>query len=329
MSKLVTIYGGSGFLGRYITQRLAKDGWRVRAAVRRPNEAGFLRLYGAVGQVEPIFCNIRDDASVASAMQGADAVVNCVGVGTTYGKNNMQAVHVEGAERIARITAEQGIASLTHVSAIGADPEGVSDYYQTKGKGEAAVRAAFPGAVILRPSIMFGPEDAFVNRYASMARFGPVLPVIGAETKVQPVFVDDVAKAAVMAVEGKAEAGVYELGGPETLTIRALVEKVLEEIRRRRVLINLPNFAAGFMAWSLDMVQAFSLGLVANGLINRDQLKSLAVDNVVSDGAKTLSDLGIEAAPMEAELPDYMWRFRPSGQYEALKESARKLKPQE
>ncbi|SIO18978.1 complex I NDUFA9 subunit family protein [Vannielia litorea] len=326
MSKLVTIYGGSGFLGRYIARRLAKQGWRVRAAVRRPNEAGFLRPYGVVGQVEPIFCNIRDDASVAQAMQGADLVINCVGVGGTYGKNNMDAVHVDGAGRIARMAAEQGVGGLVHVSAIGADVDGPSAYYRTKGKGEAAVTEAFPGAVILRPSLMFGPEDGFINLFASMSRFGPVMPVIGAGTRVQPVFVDDVAAAAEKAALGQAAAGVYELGGPEVLTIRALVEKILRIIRRKKIILPQPAFVSRLLAGSLDLAQTVTGGLFTNSLINRDQLKSLAVDNVVSKGAKGLEALGIEPTPMEAELPDYMWKFRPSGQYDAIKESAAKLK---
>ncbi|QDC07924.1 complex I NDUFA9 subunit family protein [Oceanicola sp. D3] len=326
MSKLVTIYGGSGFLGRYIARRLAKQGWRVRAAVRRPNEAGFLRPYGVVGQVEPIFCNIRDDASVAQAMQGADLVINCVGVGGTYGKNNMDAVHVDGAGRIARIAAEQGVEGFVHVSAIGADADGPSDYYRTKGEGEAAVREALENAVILRPSLMFGPEDGFINLYASMSRFGPVMPVIGAGTKVQPVFVDDVAAAAEKAALGEAAPGVYELGGPEVLTIRALVEKVLKIIRRKKILIAQPNFVARLLAGSLDLAQTLTGGLFTNSLINRDQVKSLSVDNVVGDGATGFEALDVQPTPMEAELPDYMWKFRPSGQYDAIKESAGKLK---
>ncbi|MCO6384264.1 complex I NDUFA9 subunit family protein [Oceanicola sp. 502str15] len=326
MSKLVTIYGGSGFLGRYVAQRLAKQGWRVRAAVRRPNEAGFLRPYGAVGQVEPIFCNIRDDASVAAAMQGADVVINCVGVGGTYGKNNMQAVHVEGAARIARIAAAQGVAGLVHVSAIGADAEGPSAYFQSKGEGEAAVLEAFENAVVLRPSLMFGPEDGFINLYASMSRFGPFMPVIGANTRVQPVFVDDVAAAVEKAAIGAVPAGTYELGGPEVLTIRALVEKVLGIIRRKKILLPQPGFVARMMAGGLDLAQSLTMGLFTNSLINRDQVKSLAVDNVVSDGAAGFEALGIVPTPMEAELPEYMWKFRPSGQYAAIKESAAKLK---
>jgi len=326
MSKLVTIYGGSGFLGRYIARRLAKQGWRVRAAVRRPNEAHFLRPYGVVGQVEPIFCNIRDDASVAQAMQGSDAVINCVGVGTTYGKNNMDALHVEGAGRIARIAGEQGVENLVQVSAIGADPEGSSEYFQTKGEGEKAVLEGFPRAVILRPSLMFGPEDGFINLYASMARIGPFLPVVGAHTRVQPVFVDNVAEAAVKAVSGEAAPGVYELGGPEVLSIRALVQKALEIIRRRRILINQPTFVARLLAGGLDLAQFLTMGLFTNSLINRDQVKSLGFDNVVAEDAKGFAELGIAPTPMEAELPDYMWKFRPSGQYDAIKESAGNLK---
>ena len=200
MSKLVTIFGGSGFVGRYVAQRMAKQGWRVRVAVRRPNEAIFVKPYGVVGQVEPIFCNIRDDDSVRAAMFGADAVVNCVGILEETGKNKFDAVQHEGAERIARIASEEGVQSLAHVSAIGADPESDSQYAKSKGLGEEAVRAAFPSAVILRPSIVFGPEDEFFNRFSAMARLSPVIPLFGAETKFQPVYVDDVAAAVEKAV---------------------------------------------------------------------------------------------------------------------------------
>ncbi len=225
MSKLVTIYGGSGFVGgRYIARRMAKQGWRVRVAVRRPpNEALYVKPYGAVGQVEPILCNIRDDNSVRAAMQGgADAVVNCVGVLVSLGKNSFDAVQKDGAARIARIAAEEGVSQMVHLSAIGADAASDCDYKRTKGEGEAAVMAAFPGgAVILRPpSLIFGTEDGFFNRFAGMAALmGPVLPVVGgAETTFQPVFVDDVAAAAEVAVLGAAEPGIYELGGPPMWT---------------------------------------------------------------------------------------------------------------
>ena len=207
MSNLVTIFGGSGFVGRYIARRLAKEGWRVRVAVRRPNEAMFVRPYGVVGQVEPILANIRDDASVRAAIQGADAVVNCVGILAEQGKNQFDTVQAEGAGRVARIAAEEGIGRFVHVSAIGADAESDSDYARTKALGEAAVLEHMPGAVILRPSIIFGPEDGFFNRFAAMARFGPILPVVGAGTRFQPVYVDDVAHAAVLGVTGAAEVG--------------------------------------------------------------------------------------------------------------------------
>ncbi|MDO6730684.1 complex I NDUFA9 subunit family protein [Marinovum sp. 2_MG-2023] len=324
MSKLVTIYGGSGFLGRYIARRMAKEGWRVRVAVRRPNEAMFVRPYGAVGQVEPVLCNIRDDNSVRAVMQGADAVVNCVGTFDAKGRNNFDAVQVEGAERIARIAAETGVDRMVHTSAIGADAAADSDYQRTKAEGEAAVLAHMPDAMILRPSIMFGQEDGFFNRFASMSRLGPVLPVVGADTKFQPVYVDDVAKAAVMGVKGEAS-GVYELGGPEVATFRALMQEMLTVIRRRKLILNVPFGVAHMMAWGFDAASSLTLGLFHNGILTRDQVKSLKTDNVVSGGAKGLSDLGIRPTATEAVLSDYLWRFRPSGQYDAIKESAGKL----
>ena len=325
MSKIVTIYGGSGFVGRYIARRLAKAGWRIRVAVRRPNEAMHVRPYGAVGQVEPVLCNIRDDASVAQVMQGADAIVNCVGTFDRRGKNNFDAVQHEGAERVARIAAEQGVKSLVHISAIGADPEAETLYGQSKGKGEAGILEHFPNAVILRPSVIFGPEDEFFNRFAGMTRLGPVLPVVGAGTKFQPVYVDDVAQAAVAGVEGRAAPGIYELGGPDVDTFRELMQQMLGVIRRRRLILNIPFFAAGPMAWGMETANLLSLGIVP-AMITRDQVTSLRQDNVVSDDAKGFDDLGIEPTSMEAVLPDYLWRFRPSGQYEAIKESAKNLR---
>lgn len=326
MSKLVTIYGGSGFLGRYIARRMAKEGWRVRVAVRRPNEAMFVKPYGVVGQVEPVLCNIRDDASVAAVMQGADAVVNCVAVMNNLGKNRMDAVNVDGAARVARIAAEQGVDRLVHISAIGANSDGVSEYLRSKGDGEAAVLEHVPNAMILRPSILFGPEDAFFNRFASMSRLGPVLPIAGASTKFQPAFVDDVAAAAVEGATGRADGGVYELGGPEVLSFRELMQQMLEVIRRRRLVLNMPGLVARVMAFGFDMAQAVTGGLFTNTLLTRDQLKSLSVDNVVSEGASGFADLGIAPVAMESVLPDYLWRFRPSGQYSDIKNSARKLK---
>ena len=325
MSKLVTIYGGSGFVGRYIARRMSKAGWRVRVAVRRPNEAMHVKPYGVVGQVEPLLCNIRDDNSVRAVLQGADAVVNCVGTFDRKGRNNFDAVQHEGAERIARIAAEEGVARLVHISAIGADVNSDSMYARTKAQGEERVLTHFPTAVILRPSVIFGPEDGFFNRFAAMTRLGPMLPIVGAETKFQPVYVDDVAHAVEMGVKGDAASGIYELGGPDASTFRELMQEMLGVIRRRRLILNIPFWFAGIMAAVMEVVQTITLGLV-RAQITRDQVASLRVDNIVSDEAKGFTDLGIDPTATEAVLPDYLWRFRPAGQYEALKESAENLR---
>ncbi|MEZ5777168.1 MAG: complex I NDUFA9 subunit family protein [Paracoccaceae bacterium] len=327
MSKLVTIYGGSGFLGRYIARRMAKEGWRVRVACRRPNEALFVKPYGVVGQVEPVFSNIRDDASVRAAMMGADAVVNCVGTFDKGGRNNFDAVQAEGAGRIARIAADIGVGTLVQVSAIGADAESDSDYARTKAEGEAAVLSAFPAAMILRPSVMFGPEDGFFNRFAAMSRLGPVLPIVGGSTRFQPVYVDDVAQAAVAGILGQAT-GIYELGGPDVATFRDLMGEMLKVVSRRRLIVNQPFWVARIIAGLLDFGSFVTGGLVTNRVLTRDQVKTLRHDNVVAGSARGLSDLGIAATPFGAVLPDYLWRFRPSGQYDAIKASAKNLKRQ-
>lgn len=327
MSKLVTIYGGSGFVGRYIARRMAKDGWRVRVAVRRPNEAIFVKPYGVVGQVEPIFCNIRDDASVEAALKGADAVVNCVGILAESGKNTFDAIQAEGAGRIARIAAANGIDTMVHVSAIGADAKGDSVYQRTKAKGEAEVLEHMPRAFILRPSIVFGPEDQFFNRFAGMTRLGPVLPVVGADTKFQPVYVDDIAKAAVKALNGQAKPGIYELGGPDVDTFRELMQQMLETIRRRRLIVNIPFFIASIMGFAFDLLNKLSFGLIP-AQITRDQVKNLRNDNVANDDLMGFDELGIHPISLESVLPDYLWRFRPSGQYSEIKKSARNLRSQ-
>lgn len=324
MPKLVTIYGGSGFVGRYIARRMAKAGWRVRVAVRRPNEALFVKPYGVVGQVEPVLCNIRDDTSVAACMEGADAVVNCVGILARSGKNTFDAVQAEGAERVARLAAEQGVAQMVHVSAIGADPASASDYARTKAAGEAGVLDHMPNAVILRPSIVFGPEDQFFNRFASLSRMGPVLPVVGAETLFQPVYVDDVAQAAELALTGDVAAGIYELGGPDVKSFSDLMKKMLEVIRRRKLVLNIPFWAASIMGFAFDTLGTLSGGLIP-AQITRDQVRNLAKDNVVSEGVQGFAELGIRPTSLEAVLPEYLWRYRPSGQYDAIKESARDL----
>lgn len=325
MTKLVTIFGGSGFVGRYIARRMAKEGWRVRVAVRNTNEAVFVRPYGVVGQVEPVFCNIRDDASVRAVTQGADAVVNCVGVLDETGKNTFEAVQAEGAARIARIAAQLGVARMVHISAIGADPDSGSAYARTKAAGEAAAQDHMPGAVILRPSIVFGTEDSFFNRFAGMTRFGPVLPVVGADTLFQPVHVDDVAKAAVMGVVGTAAPGIYELGGPDVESFRDLMQRMLGIIQRRRLVMNIPFGLARMMAAGFKLLKTLTFGLI-KGPITSDQVANLAKDNVVAPGARGFEALGIEPVSMEAVLPGYLWRFRPSGQYAAIKESARNLR---
>ena len=326
MSKLVTIFGGSGFIGRYDARRMAKEGWRVRVAVRRPNEAMFVKPYGVVGQVEPVFCNIRDDASVSAALHGADAAVNCVGILNESGANNFDAVQANGAERIARIAAQTGVGSLVHISAIGADAGSDSAYSRTKAEGEAAVVRHFPTAVILRPSVVFGTEDQFFNRFAAMTRFGPFLPVVGGATRFQPVYVDDVAQAAVKGVLGEAAAGTYELGGPDVSTMHDLMQQMLDVIHRRRVLLPLPFWVARIMAFFLDVTQFVTMGLITNGILTRDQLKNLARDNVVADGAKGFDDLGIQPVAAGSVVPDYLWRFRPSGQYDAITQSARNMR---
>ena len=325
MSQLVTIFGGSGFVGRYIARRMAKEGWRVRIAVRNTNEAMFVRPYGAVGQVEPVFCNIRDDASVAAVTEGADAVVNCVGVLDETGKNTFMAVQAEGAARIARIAAAQGVGRMVHISAIGANAEAASVYSRTKAAGEAGVLEHMPSAVILRPSIVFGAEDQFFNRFAGMTRLGPVLPVIGADTLFQPVYVDDVAAAAVKGVLGQADPGIYELGGPEVKSFRALMQLMLGVVHRRRLIVNIPFWMARFMASGFGLLQMISVGLV-KGPVTKDQVINLALDNVVAADANGFAELGIQPTAMEVVLPDYLWRFRPSGQYDAIKDSAKNLK---
>ncbi|PSL16599.1 complex I NDUFA9 subunit family protein [Shimia abyssi] len=325
MSKLVTIFGGSGFVGRHIAQRMAKQSWRVRVAVRRPNEAMFVKPYGTVGQVEPVFCNIRDDVSVSEALDGANAVVNCVGILANSGKNTFETVQAEGASRIARIATEKNIERLVHLSALGADAESESSYARTKAAGEAAILENFPTAMILRPSVIFGADDQFFNRFASMSRMGPILPIVGGETLFQPVYVDDVAKAAVKGVLGEAS-GRFELGGPQVNSLRGWVDDILEVINRNKIVLNLPFFVGRMMGWSFDIGCKMLFGLLDNKMLTRDQVKLLRHDNIVAEDAKGFEALGIQPIAPDAIIADYLWRFRPSGQYDAIKESAKNLK---
>jgi uncharacterized protein YbjT (DUF2867 family) len=324
---IVTVFGGSGFIGRYVAQRMARAGWRVRVAVRRPNQAHFVRPYGVVGQVEPIQANIRDEASTRRVIRGADAVVNCVGVLAEGGKQTFDALMDQGAGQIARIAAEEGVGRLVHISAIGADPASDCLYAAAKGRGEAAVRAAFPSALILRPSVVFGVEDGFFNKFAAMARIPLVLPLVGPDTRFQPVYVDDVAAAAAAGAIGDAAPGVYELGGPEVATFRELMQRMLKIIYRQRILVALPFGLARIPAGILDFLQRRSGGLFTNTLVTRDQLRQLARDNVVSPEMPGLPELGIRPTAMDAVLESYLYAYRPRGQYDAITASAGNLRP--
>ncbi|MCF6306254.1 MAG: complex I NDUFA9 subunit family protein [Rhodobacteraceae bacterium] len=321
---LVTIFGGSGFLGRYIAQRMAHQGWRVRVAVRRPNEAMFVQTYGQVGQVIPIQANIRDDASTRAAIAGADVVVNCVGILAENSRQKFDSVQGDGAARIAKISAESGISKFIHISSIGADAESDSKYLRSKAAAEAAVSAAIPDAVILRPSVMFGAEDRFFNKFGTMSRYFPILPMVGADSRFQPVYVDDVAAAAVAAINTDAS-GIYELGGPDVETFRELMQRMLRAVRRKRFLINLPFGIARINAFFIELWRKATLGIVPL-VLTRDQVKMLQHDNVVSDDAKTLADLGVDPTAMDAVLDSYLYRFRPQGQYTDLTSSAKNLR---
>jgi uncharacterized protein YbjT (DUF2867 family) len=310
--RLVTIFGGSGFLGRHLVRALARRHYRIRVAVRRPDLAGHLQPLGRVGQIHAVQANLRYPDSVAPAVRNADVVVNLVAILFARGRQTFPAVHVAGADAVARAAAAVG-ARLIHVSAIGADPDSPSQYARTKAEGEAAVHAAVPAATIFRPSIMFGPEDDFFNRFGAMARLSPVLPLVGGgHTRFQPVFVGDVAEAIARAVDGDARAGTtYELGGPEVKTFRQLMEFVLATTGRRRLLLPLP--------FGIAALQAAFLQFLPKPPLTPDQVKLLRVDNVVSAAAegdgRTLAGLGIDPSTIAAVVPSYLWRFRKTGQF--------------
>jgi NADH dehydrogenase len=311
-TKFVTIFGGSGFLGRHIVRALANDGWRIRVAVRRPNTAHFLRPMGRVGQIQLLKTNITDDGSVDAAMRGADAAINLVGILAPSGGQRFRTLHAEGAERIGRAATAHRVVRLLHVSALGARADSPSLYARSKAEGEDRVRAAFPGAAIFRPSIVFGPEDDFFNRFAWLARLSPMLPLIGGgHTRFQPVYVGDVAHAALNALNDPTSEGkIFELGGPEVLTFKQIMQLVLKQTHRKRLLMPVPFAAA--------RVQAAFLGLLPKPLLTLDQVKLLERDNVVTEGALGLRDLGIVPIAAEAILPSYLWRFRKHGEFEIV-----------
>lgn len=309
---LITIFGGSGFLGRHLVRALAKRHYRIRVAVRRPDLTGHLQPLGRVGQIHAVQANVRHPGSVEAAARDADVVINLVGILFERGRQRFPAVQAFGAEQVALAAAAHG-ARMIQVSAIGADDRSTSAYARAKAMGEQAVLAATPQAAIFRPSILFGPEDDFFNKFAAMARILPALPLIGGGTmRFQPVFVGDVAEAIARAVDGQAREGtIYEIGGPEVRSFKALLEYVLAVTERRRLLIPLP--------FAIAKLKATFLQLLPKPLLTPDQVELLRSDNVVSDDAaregRTLRGLGIEPVAMETIVPSYLWRFRKTGQF--------------
>lgn len=310
---LVTVFGGSGFLGRYAVRALAKQGWRIRVALRRPHLAPELRVMGDVGQIELHQANVRYRESIEDSLSGADAVVNLVGVLHQSGPQSFQALQATAAREIAEAAAARGIEHMVQVSAIGADANSPSAYARTKAEGEAAVRAALPGAVILRPSILFGEEDKFFNRFAAMATMSPVLPLIGGGAgKLQPVYAGDVGAAIAVALAWPEAMGrAFELGGPEALSFKALMEIVLKAINRRRLLLPVPGPAAEAIGLIGDLVAMVGLPPP----LTTDQVKLLGVDNIVAPGAAGLAELQVAPTPLDAILPTYLWKYRAGGQF--------------
>ena len=310
---LVTVFGGSGFLGRHVIRELARRDYRIRVGVRRPELAGHLQPLGRVGQIHAVQANVRYPASVQAAANGASVVINLVGILAQGGAQTFEAVQDKGAETVARAAAGIG-ARMVHVSAIGADVNSTSAYYRSKAAGEASVAAALPSATIIRPSIIFGPEDQFTNRFAGLARLSPMLPLVGGGlTKLQPVYAGDIATAIADAVDGKTQPGAtYELGGPEVMTIREIIEDILKITQRDRMLVPLP--------FALARLKSFFLQFAPGDFkLTPDQVEILRADNVVSDAAKaagrTLEGLGITPDSLEAVAPSYLWRYRKTGQF--------------
>jgi NADH dehydrogenase len=311
--KLVTVFGGSGFVGTQVVQQLARAGYRIRVAVRRPDLAGAVRTLGTVGQIVPIQANLRNRDSVAAAVRGATVVVNLAAIGIERGKQRFRAVNVMGARHVAEAARAAGAETLIHMSVLGADETSPSLFARSRALGEAEVKAAFPGAIIFRPSLVFGVDDAFFNTLGRLARILPVMPLFSGKTQFQPVYVGDVAEAVAAAARGEVKPGrVYELGGPEVVSHRALVERVLRHANRKRPILPLPDFVGSLVALPMQ--------LLPRPLLTGDQLRLLAVDNVVSAAAskdkRTLAGIGIAPTPLDAVLPGYLWRFSPNGQFD-------------
>jgi uncharacterized protein YbjT (DUF2867 family) len=308
--KIATVFGGSGFLGRHVVQRLAGRGYIVRVAVRDTEKAMFLRTMGDPGQIVLLHAPLHQEALVARAVEGAEVVVNLVGILAERRAGDFMRAHAEGAGRVARLAASSVARHLVHVSAIGADAHGAALYARSKAAGEAAVRSAYARAVILRPSIVYGAEDHFFNRFASMAALLPVLPIVGGETKFQPVYVGDVADAVLAGLGPQTAGRVFELGGPEVRRFRELMEMMLKVIERKRMILDLPRGLAAFEAWFLERLPG--------RLLTRDQIRMLRTDNVVSREAPGLAELGIVPSRMDLILPAYLARYRPGGRRHAL-----------
>lgn len=312
-SKLITIFGGSGFVGRQLVQELAKDGHRIRVAVRRPDLAGDVKPLGAVGQIQPIQANVRFPDSVIRAVKGADIVINLIGILSQGGKQRFDVVQTQGAKTVAEAAKIAGVETLVHMSALGANKESKSEYARSKALGEEAVLKEFPKAVIIRPSIIFGLDDGFFNLFGALARLSPVLPLVGGETKMQPIYVGDVAQAIAVAANGGVKGGkIYEIGGPEIETMGELMQRVLRESGRSNFVLPLPTPVAKFVGSILQ--------ILPNPMLTADQVILLQSDNVVSDEAmkqkRNLSAFGVKPTTMDAVLPTYMWRFRKNGQFE-------------
>ncbi len=311
--KLIAVIGGSGFVGRHVVQALARDGHRIRVGVRRVERASFLKPMGVPGQVVPMQANIRFPESLDAVVAGADVVINLVGILQEAGPQKFSALQAEGARAVAKAARDAGATQFIQLSAIGADAESDADYARTKAEGEQAVLEQYPDAVILRPSIVVGPEDQFFNRFAAMARLSPVLPVVSAQTRFQPVFVGDVAKAVKLAVDDADLSGVYELGGPSVYSFEELMRLMLKVIGRKAFVADIPIPIASLMAKLTDWLPGAPL--------TQDQVKMLQHDNIVSQNARGFDELGLKPEAIEGQIPSYLYRFRRAGQYTDMSEN--------
>jgi uncharacterized protein YbjT (DUF2867 family) len=320
---VITVFGGAGFVGRHVVRALARKGWRIRVACRRPDLANHLQPLGRVGQIHAVQANMRYPASIAAALRGADAAINLVSILRPTGRQTFEAVNSFGARAFARLAREAGVHRIVHVSALGADIHSDSDYARTKGEAEQAILDEHKNAVILRPSVIFGPEDEFINRFAALARLMPIMPLFGGgDTRFQPIYVGDVAQAVVRSLDADILAGsIYELGGPEIKTMHEIVEFVCDQIGRKRLLVPVPSHIGHYVALGLEIADSLTFGLMPDMIMTtRDQVKLLGRDNIVSQQANesghNLRSLGVEPESMDSIIPPYLVRFRKTGQYE-------------